>query len=99
MLGGIEYVHWELQEYGSLKENGHPGIQLWWERDEDTRPVEVPLIPVPVGALLVALLRAGPLRERQARDEHEKHGEEYWAQDRRIQGVISLPSDEPIRCR
>lgn len=72
VLGRVEDVHGELEEEGALEQDGHLGVELGRKGYEDAGAVESALVALPVVVLFVPSFGLGPLRERQARDEHEE---------------------------
>lgn len=87
VLGRVEDVHGPLEQDGALNHRRQPLVQLGRERDEDAGALEVPPVAVPgLAALLVPLLGARALLERQAGYEEEQDGEEDGAQDGGVEG-------------
>jgi hypothetical protein len=84
----IKKINRKLQEHRPLDHRRQPAIQLRWERDQNTRPIQPARIRLPpLPASLIPLLRSGPLLQRQPGHEHQQHSEEEGPHDAAVLSV------------
>jgi len=98
MLGRIEHIDREFQEYCSLQKDRNLRIQLRWKGDEDARSMQISLICWPVVTLLVPLLRSWSFLQCQPGDEHEQYGQEECTEYGSIEGRMCTAAYVAVCC-